>query len=377
MKAHLILQCIPGIGIKRFAALTAHFGSPDAVLHASEPELSSLPQPIRTAIRDIQQQADKHPIVRDVNQQLEQLAQAAVHVLSTDCPQYPPLLKEIAYPPPVIYVKGHVSLLNSTQLGIVGGRKASSSALGMTRQWASLFSQAGLTVTSGLALGIDGAAHQGVLDVRGQTIAVLAHGMDIVYPRQHQAMAQAILDQGGALVCEFPLGVAPKREHFPRRNRIISGLSHGVLVIEAAQKSGSLITANYAVEQNREVYAVPGSIHDLKVSGCNALIKQGAQLVDDPNDILSNMHAMPKAVSSNELPIKTSHAQKSGKCSQAQPPSATDSLLATMPYDFTHLDELLPIMDVPLHQLNALLIQWQLAKQIEESSGCYRRIANE
>lgn len=202
---------------------------------------------------------------------------------------YPSLLKHIHMPPLGLFILGNPGLLSKPQMGIVGSRRASFSGLKHSFEFAKNLAQAGLIITSGLALGIDAAAHQGALASGKSTIAILGTGVDYVYPRQHQTLYKAISEQG-AIVSEFPLGSPPKPEHFPLRNRIISGLSLGCLIIEASEKSGSLITARYALEQNREIFALPGSINNPNSKGCNQLIRSGAMLVEHAKDILATLN---------------------------------------------------------------------------------------
>lgn len=211
------------------------------------------------------------------------------HLLVLGEENYPKALAEIAHAPPFIFIKGNVSIVQQPQLAIVGSRNPTHYGVKVTQMLARDLALTGLTVTSGLALGIDAIAHQSVLDTNGKTIGVLAVGLDQVYPKRHQVLAESILKHEGALVSEFGMGVKPLAENFPRRNRIISGLSMGVVVIEATVKSGSLITARYALEQAREVFAVPGSIFQGLAQGCHALIKQGAICVENVEDILREL----------------------------------------------------------------------------------------
>jgi DNA processing protein len=203
--------------------------------------------------------------------------------------RYPPLLAEIPAAPVALYVRGEASVLLSAQLAVVGSRNPTPAGRRTARDFAQYLARSGLTITSGLAVGIDAAAHEGALAAPGRTIAVLGCGLDQIYPAEHTALATAIAAQGGALISEFPPGEPPRRENFPRRNRLISGLSLGTLVVEAAQRSGSLITARLATAQGREVFAIPGSIHNPLARGCHELIRQGAKLVESAADILSEL----------------------------------------------------------------------------------------
>ena len=201
---------------------------------------------------------------------------------------YPPLLRESPDPPAMLYVRGDVQILSEPQVAMVGSRNPTAGGIATAREFASSFANAGLTITSGLALGIDAACHEGALAAGGPTIAVLGCGLDQVYPREHRALADRVA-ASGALVSEFPPGSAPLPACFPQRNRIIASLSHGTLVVEAAQRSGSLITARLAGEAGREVFAIPSSIHNPLARGCHQLIRQGAKLVERPEDVLAEL----------------------------------------------------------------------------------------
>lgn len=212
------------------------------------------------------------------------------HLFCLDDPNYPKLLKQIHDPPPFLYVQGNPQNLQEPQLGIVGCRDMSAYGQTLAFRFAKDLAGMGITITSGLALGIDGVAHQGALQAQGLTIAVLGTGLNKIYPEVHSQLSQEIIAKGGSLVTEFPPDIGIKRENFPRRNRVISGLALGVLVVEAAQKSGSLITAKYALEQNRPVFAIPGSINSRQSRGCHQLIREGALLVEDVNEILTELY---------------------------------------------------------------------------------------
>lgn len=216
------------------------------------------------------------------------LERSDVRVLFAHEPDYPPLLAEIRDAPPVLFVRGSVAALASPQLAMVGSRNPTAAGRSTAREFARWFAEAGLTITSGLALGIDAASHAGALAGGGLTIAVCGTGLDRVYPPEHAALAERIA-ASGAVVSEFPPRTLPLKHHFPRRNRLISGLAHGVLVVEAARGSGSLGTARHAGEQGREVFAIPGSIHSPLSRGCHKLIREGAKLVEEAADVLAEL----------------------------------------------------------------------------------------
>jgi DNA processing protein len=217
------------------------------------------------------------------------LENAGVVLIGCDSERYPPLLTQISSAPVALYLRGDAGVLLSAQLAIVGSRNPTAAGARTAREFAAFLARAGLTITSGLALGIDAAAHAGALAGEGRTVAVLGCGLDQIYPPENTALAERILAQGGALLTEFPPGTAPHRENFPRRNRLISGLSLGTLVVEAARQSGSLITARLAGAQGREVFAIPGSIHNPLARGCHELLREGAKLVETAADVLTEL----------------------------------------------------------------------------------------
>ncbi|MDO9323065.1 MAG: DNA-processing protein DprA [Pseudomonas sp.] len=281
LEARLRLHGLPQLGPRRFHRLLEAFSSASAALSAPAAAWRSLGLPACCA------EARRSPEVREeAAAALAWLEQPQHQLLMWDAPTYPALLAELEDAPPLLFVAGDAGILESPQLAIVGSRHASRPGLDTAQAFARSLAQAGFTITSGLALGIDGAAHQGALDVAGKTVAVLGTGLQRVYPARHQRLALSIIEQGGALVSELPLDCPPQAGNFPRRNRIISGLSLGVLVVEASPSSGSLITARLAAEQGREVYAIPGSIHHPGARGCHQLIRDGATLVESVEDIL-------------------------------------------------------------------------------------------
>lgn len=279
LEARLILHSLPKIGSKRFLQLVNYFGSAKEALTSQNAWLkANLPSSCQTI--------DINLIIENIYKTLGWLEQDNQHILFWDSPQYPALLREINDYPPVLFIKGNLKILENPQLAIVGSRHASKPGLDTTFQFAKSLSSGGFTITSGLALGIDGAAHAGALAGKGSTIGVLGCGLHHMYPASHKRLADDMVINRGALISEFPLYTAPQAANFPRRNRIISGLSLGTLVVEATLSSGSLITAKLAAEQGREVFAIPGSIHYPAVKGCHQLIREGAILVETVNHIL-------------------------------------------------------------------------------------------
>ncbi|WP_237068121.1 DNA-processing protein DprA [Microbulbifer guangxiensis] len=286
LTATLALMRLEGMGPARYWQLLQHFPSPlDALEQLPANLLQKLPERARQQWQGWRASGDDSELMRWVNDERARCDALGVKLLCVQSDDYPPLLKEISRPPPLVYVRGNIDALGLPQIAVVGARRASSAGLDNARAFSRDLAAGGFAITSGLALGVDAAAHRGALDSDGVTIAVLGTGVDRLYPRRNAALAEEIIARGGALVSEFPLGTGAEAANFPRRNRVISGLSLGVLLVEAAVRSGSLITARLAAEQNREVFAIPGSIHNPLARGCHCMIRQGATLVETSADI--------------------------------------------------------------------------------------------
>ena len=278
----LALSFIPGLGGATFRRLLSHFGLPDKIFAATTAQLSAVSD--AKIARAICAGIDAEKIDAALNW----LTLPGNYLVTLADPEYPRALLETADPPPFLYVKGRLELINQPALAIVGSRQATPQGEKDAEAFAHVLSDAGLTIVSGLALGIDAAAHRGGLKGRAASIAVVGTGLDIVYPARNRELAYQLAEQG-AIISEFPLGTPSMAQNFPRRNRIISGLARGVLVVEAAVQSGSLITARLAAEQGREVFAIPGPIHSSLAKGCHRLIKQGAKLVESAQDVLEEL----------------------------------------------------------------------------------------
>jgi DNA processing protein len=285
------LDQTPGIGPMAAGRLLAAFGTPQHVFRAGYTALAGC---VSAAQASALCQPMSPNTARLVDLTLGWLAQPGHHVLTLHDAAYPEVLANIADPPMLLYISGRRELLARPALAIVGSRNASAQGKANAEGFAHALSDAGMTIVSGLALGIDAAAHQGALRGAGSTIAVVGTGVGQVYPVRNRALAQRIAAQG-CIVSEYPLGTPPLSPNFPRRNRIISGLSAGVLVVEAAARSGSLITAHLAAEQGREVFAIPGSIHAALSKGCHALIREGARLVESAAEVVEAMRLSPLA----------------------------------------------------------------------------------
>ena len=294
------LTKLEGLGVRGAHRLVEHFGSPAAAYAASLTELESCGIPARVA-QSIFAQAGLKEAARD----LEASAKASCQVVAYSSDDYPRLLKQTPDPALVLYVRGDVKVLSQLAVAIVGTRRPTAYGTQVAQRLARDLAQRQLVIVSGLARGIDSAAHRGAIEAKGKTVALLGSGIDVIYPRENKRLADQVAE-AGAVVSEFPPGTSPAPENFPIRNRTISGLSLGVVVVEAAEYSGSLITARLAAEQNREVFAVPGNITSAQSFGPNHLIKQGAKLVDEWMDVLEEfpaeirMQLLPPAEASEE-----------------------------------------------------------------------------
>lgn len=286
LRCWLALAQTPGVGPQGFRELLAHFPDLTQLFQEKPQSLEALGLQRKTL------SALRNPDWQRVENSLKWQQESPFNtILTLYDPRYPALLKEIPSPPPVLFVQGQVDTLARPQLAMVGSRNPTASGLGSAFDFAKALGQLGLAITSGLALGIDGAAHQGALAGKGITIGIAGTGPDRIYPAKHKKLAENIVTSG-AIMSEFPPGTPVRAQHFPRRNRIIAGLSLGTLVVEAAMNSGSLITARYALEHGREVLAIPGSIHNPLARGCNALIREGAKLVESIEDVLEALNLL-------------------------------------------------------------------------------------
>ncbi len=292
-----LLACnrIQGLGPRRIALCLQHWPRLADLFHAPLHELKQLGLPEAVA------QSIVAFDMRDIDADLTWMQLPDHHILTWDSAHYPPLLAEIYDPPPILYVRGDLNCLQQPSIAMVGTRHPSVMGAETAWQFAHELAQTPLVIVSGLALGIDANAHRGCLAAGGQTVAVMGTGMEHIYPYRHRALADQIAAQG-ALLSEFPLNSPPNAGHFPRRNRIISGLSSATLVIEAAVRSGSLITAKFAMEQNREVFAIPGSIHHVQARGCHLLLQQGAGLVMCAQDVRQGMGLL-QSLPPKDVPI--------------------------------------------------------------------------
>lgn len=349
--AWLRLTLTRGVGLETQRRLLSVFGLPEHIFAAAG-----------TAVRAaVGERAARALAAFDGDEQVARTlawaSQPGNHLITLADAAYPQALLEIADPPTLLYVKGRPELLNTRALAIVGARNATAQGASNAEQFARELSRGGLTIVSGLALGCDAAAHTGALDGVGSTVAVVGTGADRIYPPRNQELARRIAEHG-AIVSEFPLGTPALRDNFPRRNRIISGLARGVLVVEAAARSGTLITARLAGEQGREVFAIPGSIHSPLSKGCHQLIRQGAKLVDDARDILSELQPAP--------PPEAAVEARSGD---------GDPLLDAMGFDPVGIDVLSQHTGLTADTLSAMLLSLELENRVALlPDGRYQRI---
>ncbi len=302
----------------------------------------------------------------EIEKTLQWAEQTACRIICLFDEDYPYLLKQIASPPPLLFCKGNSTFLNAPQFAMVGSRHCSAYGEYWAKYFATELSLAGFYITSGLALGIDGFCHQAVVNMNGQAIAVLGCGLNEIYPKKHYKLAEKILENQGVILSEFLPSQPPVAKHFPQRNRIISGMSQGVLVIEAGLKSGSLITARYALEQNRDIFALPGNIQNQFSQGCHQLIRQGAILVESVQDILEVTQPYcycPRSLSQVEIPHQTFMSK------QDEPP-----LLKHISYRAISLDELVQLSAMPIDELICELLNLELQNWIVQENGQYRRL---
>lgn len=344
LRAWLALSLIQGLGGEGARGLLKFFGSPEAIFSASSSSLKSLVKPsVATSLaKGIEGEL--------VNSALAWLEDPNNHIFTLADSDYPQSLLNIPDPPLLLYVKGRASLLNKMSLSIVGSRNATPQGIANAEAFSKSISEVGICIISGMAHGIDAAAHRGALHTQGGSIAVVGTGLDKVYPSANRDLAHE-LAQTGTLISEFPLGTPPLSANFPRRNRIISGMSTGCLVVEASLQSGSLITARLALEQSRDVFAIPGSIHSPQSKGCHRLIKQGAKLVESAQDVLEELQ--PLTSPSDFTPVI--HSDKYGNC--------TDSDLALLDhlgFDPVDVDTLFARSGLTMTELSAMLLALEL-----------------
>lgn len=357
----LTLKYVPGIGNLLVNRLIGRFGSPERVFEASTErllEVEGISHRLITAIRQA-------VLPDEIHKDLDMITQKGYHILCLTDPDYPCLLREIPDPPPVLYVAGAINPFENC-LAVVGSRNATSYGVTTTRQISGDLAGKGLCIVSGMARGIDTAAHEGAMMGNGRTIAVLGSGLEQIYPAENRDLFQKITENG-AVISEFPLNAMPEAHHFPQRNRIISGISLGTLVVEATRNSGSLITARLAAEQNREVFAIPGSIHSYKSTGTHILIKQGAKLVEHVQDILDELNLDQRSLTEPKI-NRTGKPSISVLPPLSEPESLVFNALSTYP---VHSDELVRKLSLTSGKLMAILLQLEVKGLVQQTEGNY------
>lgn len=343
---------VRGVGPKRFSALLAHFGGAEAAWHASPKHLRHIPGFAEAVIKNRIEITEQ-----DIDRVILQTEEAGAAVITFADQEYPPLLRHIYDAPPILYVCGGIDFTEPS-VAVVGTRTPSPLGRNIARKIASELAEHGITVVSGLARGIDTAAHQGAVDSKGKTIAVLGSGIDVVYPSENWQLALKIAENG-ASVTEFPPGMAPHSGNFPARNRIISGMSLGVLVVEAGFGSGSLITAEFASEQGREVFAIPGTPGSGLSKGPNMLIKQGAKLVESVDDILEELQLPDRYLHKAE---QVASSEGNGRTLEAR----IRELLTIRP---VHIDEIARLTGLDIARISAVLLDMEMNGSILRMPG--------
>ncbi|MFY9744145.1 MAG: DNA-processing protein DprA [Candidatus Sulfotelmatobacter sp.] len=363
----LAISLTPGLGPTKARKLVERFGTPEMVFRASLTELEG------TGIQAISAQS----IATGKSGELarEELARAAtlgVTVISSEDANYPPRLKEIYDPPVVLYVRGNIELLPQPGIAMVGTRHPTPYGIGMAERLGFDLAKQGLVIISGMARGVDTASHRGAISAKGRTIAVFGTGADVIYPKENSRLSEQILALGGAFISEFPLGTFAAPQNFPIRNRILSGMSVGVLVVEAAEYSGTRITARCALEQNRDVFAVPGNVTNKNSWGPNTLIKQGAKLVATWEDVWEDLPAEVKlALTPTPSPESEGHTTSSLFPEDGLPPHEKKILKLLKADEPTHIDELVERLETEMSssEIFAALFELELCGKVRQMPG--------
>ena len=360
----LALYHTPGVGAVTFHRLLEACPNLQDLPHRDSGQLH-IPGLSQKAF-DVLQHPDTAAVMRD----LEWQDKPGNRIMTCHDPDYPVLLSQVDIPPPLLYIHGNTDILSEPLLAMVGSRNPTSTGMRTATEFAHHLSAAGLVISSGMALGIDAASHKGALEAGAPTVAVMGTGLDRVYPARHRDLAQQIAERG-ALISEFPVGTPPRAENFPRRNRIISGLSLGTLVVEAAMRSGSLITARYAGDQGREVFAIPGSIHNPLARGCHYLIRQGAKLVETAADVMDELGMLAHSCyPASQATVASGVA--------AEPPKLDpeyQQLFEYIEYESTSIDQLVCSSGLTPAEVSSMLLQLELSGYIASSpGGLYNRL---
>jgi len=367
MPEWLAISLTPGLGATKSRKLVEHFGSPEAVFRASLTELEA------TGIQAVSAQSLATGRSAELaREEIANAAAASITLVSIDDPSYPPRLKEIYDPPLILRVRGNLEVLTKPGIAMVGTRHPTPYGSGMAERLASDLAAQGLVIISGMARGVDTASHRGAIAAKGKTIAVFGTGVDVIYPKENSRLSEQILELGGALISEFPMGTFAAPQNFPIRNRIISGMSVGVLVIEAAEYSGTRITARCALEQNRDVFAVPGNVTNKNSWGPNTLIKQGAKLVATWEDVWEDL---PPEVRLALTPPASNESQGASSASLfpdgGLPPHEKRILSLLKADEATHIDEIVEKLEAELSssEIFAALFELELSGKVRQMPG--------
>jgi len=362
----LALALTEGLGPSRIRKLVEHFGTAERIFHASLTELEA------TGMRAVSAQSVATGKSLELAQdELGKAVEAKARIISLSDPEYPARLKEIYDPPVILFVKGSVELLSQPGVAMVGTRHPTPYGTGMAERLGADLAAHGLVIISGLARGVDTASHRGAIAAKGKTISVFGTGIDIVYPKENTRLAEQILSLGGALISEFPVGTSPSPQNFPIRNRIISGMSAGVLVVEAAEYSGTRITSRCALEQNRDVYAVPGNVTNKNSWGPNTLIKQGAKLVATWEDVWEELPADVQMALNSAQKESPAPATASLFPDEVQSPHEKKILKLLKADQSTHIDELVEMLENEMSssEIFAALFELELNGKVRQLPG--------
>ena len=357
IKDWIILNMIPGVGSSTFRRLIKFFGSPSAVLNTSLKELAM----VRGLTPSVCQSIIAHKESIEIDEELRLIEKHSCNIITIEDQTYPSALKAIHDPPPLLYVKGELTEADSNSIAIVGTRNASPYGKMASEKLSNQLASRGITVVSGLAHGIDSYAHNGALSASGRTIAVMGNGLDIIYPSENAKLFDAIVNSG-AVISELSMGTQPRRGMFPQRNRLISGISLGTLVVEASRQSGALITADLALEQGREVFAIPGPIYSEESKGTNWLIKQGAKLVDSVEDILEELP-------SHSFQQTDDNIKNEDAIVESQLPQDEGTIWKVIGSSPIHIDDISRQSGLPIFKVCSVLVMLELKGLVQQLSG--------
>ncbi|MFT7558378.1 MAG: DNA processing protein [Flavobacteriales bacterium] len=371
----LLFLHLPSVGPSSYWKFREHYSSyAHAILDSERDYRQLFCEAAREPLNDLAKNGRNSKIYQSLCVQQAQAEELGIQLICHSDSDYPGLLREIKRAPSLLFVKGNRGALNLPQIAIVGSRRPSAQGKGNALKFSRALSESGFVVTSGLALGVDALAHEGAIKAQGKTIGVLGCGLDKIYPASNRALSESLLETGGALVSEFLLGTSPKPQNFPQRNRIISGMSCGTLVVEAAVRSGSLITARYALQQNRDVFAIPGSIHNPLARGCHAMIKEGAVLVETAQDIVSELGSL-LGFHQQSLDLNTNEHDSKIQAEEALSLNEDElEVIDAMGFDSIEFDSLALKTSFKSSDLMRILMNLEIKGLINDSGQGYMRV---